>query len=132
VLEEIDGYVARSDLGGAVRAAFPRVMNGVGRAFGTVFPPRWTARDVLAHGLRSDAGNPSSLLLELSALYEPVRFGRRSDWISGDLRELVRRIYSETPVGKRHESLLPQFSLPSPPGSSTSAVRRASAQVGRW
>ncbi|HXY47676.1 MAG TPA: hypothetical protein VEK13_07280 [Thermoplasmata archaeon] len=100
-LREIEKFLAKSEYSKAVLAAFPLVMVDVQRAFGTTFPPHWTGRDVLAHGLRPDSGNLPSLLYSLYRLYEPVRFGRESDWTPGDLRGIVQRIYAETPVGKR-------------------------------
>jgi hypothetical protein len=112
-LTEVEKSLARSDYRGAVLAVFPLVMVDVERAFGTEFPAHWTARDVLAHGIRGDSGNLPSLLLELYALYEPVRFGQESDWVRGDVLELVRRIYSETALGKRRE---PPISSPPPTG----------------
>ncbi len=99
-LREIDKFLAKGEYAKAVLAAFPLVMIDVQRAFGTTFPLHWTGRDVLAHGLRRDSGNLPSLLYSLYRLYEPVRFGRESDWAPGDLREIVRRIYAETAVGR--------------------------------
>jgi hypothetical protein len=113
-LREIDKFLARSEYAKAVLAAFPLVMIDVQRAFGTTFPPHWTGRDVLAHGLRPDSGNLASLLYSLYRLYEPVRFGRESDWTPGDLRGIVRRIYAETAVGRRR--------APPSPGPAVSTV----------
>jgi len=114
-LREVDKYLAKSEYAKAVLTAFPLVMNDVQRAFGTTFPAHWTARDVLAHGLRPDSGNLPSLLYALYRLYEPVRFGKESDWTAGDLRGIVQRIYAETAVGKRRAPPAPSsWSLPLP------------------
>jgi hypothetical protein len=114
VLREIDRHIARSDYAAAVLAAFPLVMKDVERAFGTPFPSHWTARDVLAHGLRSDVGNLPTLLFQLYTLYEPIRFGRESDWVQGDVREIVRRIYTDTVLGRRRV-IAPTWEVPPPP-----------------
>ncbi len=99
-LAEVERLLAAADYPQAVLVAFRRVMVDVQRAYGTRFPSHWTGRDVLAHGLRADSGNLRSLLLELYGLYEPVRFGPPSDPEPAVLRELVRRIYAETPIGR--------------------------------
>lgn len=111
-LRKIDEFLARSEYAKAVLTAFPLVMIDVQRAFGTTFPPHWTGRDVLAHGLRPDSGNLPTLLYSLYRLYEPVRFGRESDWEPGDLREIVKRIYAETAVGKRRAPPPPRPAAP--------------------
>ncbi len=111
-LTEVEQRLTRSDYRGAVLTGFPLVMLDVEKAFGTEFPAHWTARDVLAHGIRGDSGNLPSLLFELYSLYEPIRFGQEKDWVRGDVLELVRRIYSETALGKRRDASLPQLTLP--------------------
>lgn len=94
--EEVERFLARGDNAGAVRTAFPLVMNDVQAVYGLGFPPHWTARDVLAHGLRTDMGRLPDLLFQLYSMYEPVRYGLPRDWVSGDVREILRRIYAET------------------------------------
>jgi hypothetical protein len=103
----VDKRLAAGDVAGAVRAAFPLVMMDVQRAYGVTFPPHWTSRDVLAHGLRPDMGRLPDLLLQLHALYEPVRFGTERDWVAGDVRGLVVRIYTETSL----RALAQQYAL---------------------
>jgi len=95
-LEEVERHLSRSDFGGAVRAVFPLVMVDVQRVFGLSFAPHWTARDVLAHGLRTDMGRLPDLLFQLYSMYEPIRYGLERDWVQGDVRDVVRRIYSDT------------------------------------
>jgi len=95
-MEEVERHLSRSDFGGALRAVFPLVMVDVQRVYGLSFPPHWTARDVLAHGLRTDMGRLPDLLFQLYSMYEPIRYGLERDWVRGDVREIVRRIYSET------------------------------------
>jgi len=95
-VEEVEMHLSRADFGGAVRAALPLIMVDVQRAYDLSFPPHWTARDVLAHGLRSDMGGLPDLLFQLYSLYEPVRYGLEKDWVRGDVRDIVRRIYTET------------------------------------
>jgi len=93
---EVQRFLGRSDPGGAVRAALPLIMVDVQRVYSLSFPIYWTARDVLAHGLRPDMGRLPDLLFQLYSIYEPVRFGERRDWVPGDLLGIVRRIYTET------------------------------------
>lgn len=131
-LREIDRYLGEGEYSKAVLAAFPLVMVDVQRAFGAAFPAHWTARDVLAHGLRTDAGNLPTLLIDLYRIYEPVRFGRESDHVEGDVRETVRRIYAETVLGKRVESALPRLTLPKTPLSRPSATSPPVEEVDRW
>lgn len=95
-IAEVEKHLARSDVAGALRVAFPLIMIDVQRVYDLVFPAHWTARDVLAHGLRPDMGRLPDLLFQLYSLYEPVRFGERRDWMDGDVRGIVRRIYTET------------------------------------
>lgn len=98
---EVEKRLSRSDYGGAVSVAFPLVMNDVQRAYALSYPRHWTARDVLAHALRPDMGALPDLLFQLYRLYEPVRFGREQDWVRGDVREILRRIYTETALRVR-------------------------------
>lgn len=98
---EMEKYLARSDIAGAVRTVFPLVMMDVQGVYDLSFPIHWTARDVLAHGLRPDMGRLPDLLFQLYSIYEPVRFGERRDWVGGDVREIVRRIYTETGLRSR-------------------------------
>lgn len=96
VIEEVERHLSRGDFGGAVRAALPLIMIDVQKAYSLSFSPHWTARDVLAHGLRPDMGRLPDLLFQLYSMYEPIRYGLERDWVRGDVREIVRRIYSET------------------------------------
>ena len=93
---EAQRYLDAGDPATAVRVAFPLVMMDVQRVYDLKFPPHWTSRDVLAHGLRPDMGRLIDLLWQLHRLYEPVRFGSREDWVSGDVTGLMRKIYTET------------------------------------
>jgi len=100
-LEILEQPGAYGGVAGALRAAFPLVLRDVEQAFGRPFPPHWTDRDILAHGLRSDSGLLPTLLLDLYALYEPVRYGQERDRVAGDPVALARRVYSETPLARR-------------------------------
>jgi hypothetical protein len=116
-VDVFEAALARGDGPGAVRAVFPLVVRDVEAAFGTTFPPFWTDRDIVSMGLRPDSGILPSLMLDLYALYEPIRYGRDSFPDTSAAVGLVRRIYSETPLGR---------SRPAVPGRSTLPV------LGRW
>ena len=132
-LEEVDACLARGEYARAVRTAFTRAMLDVQEAFGTRFPAHWTARDVLAHGLRPDSGSLSTLLFELYRLYEPIRFGQASDVIQGDVREIVRRLYAETPIGRRAAPAPPTRAWPATAGPTPAALPpRPVQEVDRW
>ncbi len=133
VLEEVDACLARGEYPRAVRTAFTRVMLDVQESFGTRFPAHWTARDVLAHGLRPDSGSLSTLLFELYRLYEPIRFGQASDVVQGDVREIARRLYAETPIGRRTTPATPTRAWPATPGPTpTVPPPRPMQEVDRW
>lgn len=98
---QADRRLAQSDFAGAVRVAFPLVMIDLQWVYNLSFPRHWTARDVLAHGLRSDMGRLPDLLFQFYEIYEPIRYGQEQDWVRGDLREILRRIYTETGLRNR-------------------------------
>ena len=96
VVAEAERHLATEDYSAAVLEAFPRVMTDVARAYGTHFPAHWTARDVIAHGLRSDTGALPDLLRSLYELYEPVRYGPAARPTNGALLSLLERVYART------------------------------------
>lgn len=118
-IEEVEKFLARADFAGAARAAFPLVMIDVRAVYGLSFPPHWTARDVLAHGLRADMGRLPDLLFQLYSIYEPVRYGLPRDWVQGDVREILRRIYTETGLRSAPDLPLEVSSLSRPTFSVT-------------
>lgn len=138
-IQELEKHLAHSDYGGGIRAAFPLVMIDVQLSYDLRFPSHWTARDVLAHGLRADMGRLPDLLFQLYSLYEPVRFGLERDWIRGDVRKILHQIYTETAL--RSRPVPPMESRPAPsslsrPTFSVVPVRaelaNPSKEAGRW
>jgi len=130
-LDELNDHLGRGDFSGAMRAVFPRIMIDVQRAYNLTFPPHWTARDVLAHGLRGDMGRLPDLLFQLYSIYEPVRYGEERDWVRSDPREIVRRIYTETglrsilgrPADPEYSEFRPTFSVVRPGRESGPATK---------
>ncbi len=121
-VEVATAALARGDYPGAVRAAFPLVVQDVEEAFGRPFPRHWTDRDIIVHGLRPDSGNLPSLMLDLYLLYEPVRYGDPREPGSGDLAGALQRLYTD--------SVLARWKASNPPGSRAFSVgRRATVQV---
>jgi len=114
-ISQAEKFLSRGDFGGAVRVAFPLVMVDVQWVYNLAFPRHWTSRDVLAHGLRPDMGRLPDLLFQLYQLYEPVRYGQERDWVRGDLREILRRIYSDTALRDRQNAIEQAGTVPVAP-----------------
>jgi hypothetical protein len=135
ILDSVEQTLARGDFRTAVATAYLRVVLDIQAAYGLSLPRQWTHREFLTRFLRGDMGPLPTLVAQLYALYEPARYGTRMQWVQGDLRGLLGRIYSEPslrglyeppssglrtstgPAAYRHET-----QYPSPAGDSKPSV----------
>lgn len=95
-IERAEAELARGHYGEAVLVSYRLVLADFQRAYGLNLLASWTYRDFLERSLRSDMGRLPELLIHLTTLYEPARFGRLEDWIREDLLQTLRLLYSET------------------------------------
>ncbi|MCI4343360.1 MAG: hypothetical protein L3J92_04500 [Thermoplasmata archaeon] len=79
----------------AVREAYHRVVLDLQKAYGLSLPAQWTHREFLSDFLRNDMGILTTLVAQLYRLYEPVRYGVRSDWLTEDPLPILHLIYNE-------------------------------------
>ena len=87
----------------AVRRAYRLAFDGTVRAYGLAIPPSCSDRRFVKEALRPDMGPLVELSPELYRLYEPVRFGTTRTGDRDHLLALLRRLFSETVLGRIHD-----------------------------
>jgi hypothetical protein len=90
--------IAAGEYARAVKESYHRVVLDVQKAFSLALPAQWTHRQFLSEFLRDDMGILTTHVARLYALYEPVRYGRPTEWSLEDPMPVVRRIYAEPPM----------------------------------
>lgn len=101
ILTETKRRIYRGDVAGALRYAYPLVLEDLQKAYGLSFPPEWTHEEILRLGLPRGAGPVEEFLPRLYRLYAPARYGlaRTSPAVDGaEAVELLRSIYSVAPM----------------------------------
>jgi len=96
VLDNAQALLLKGEYGRAVSDSYHRVVLDLQKAYGLTLPAQWTHREFLSDFLREDMGVVTTRVAGLYRLYEPVRYGRESDWARGDLMDLLRQIYEES------------------------------------
>ena len=98
VISNAEKRLAAGEYARAVSDAYHRVVLDLQKAYGLSLPAQWTHREFLSDFLREDMGILTTLVARLYRMYEPVRYGSESDWVKGDLVELLSEIYAEPPM----------------------------------
>lgn len=98
---EVKRRVLRGDVAGALRYAYPLVLEDLQKAYDVSFPPEWTHEEILRRGLPPGAGPVDELLPRLYRLYAEARYGDGAALTAEDGREaleLLRSLYAVAPM----------------------------------
>jgi hypothetical protein len=101
ILTETKRRIYRGDVAGALRYAYPLVLEDLQRAYGVEFSPAWTHEEILRNGLPPGAGPISEFLPRLYQLYGPARYGGKDPLppdAGTETIELLRSIYAFAPM----------------------------------
>jgi len=112
---ELRDRLDRGEYAEADRRAFSVAFEGTVRAYGLTVPRSCSDRRFLTEYLRPDMGPLVELVRELYRLYEPVRFGTVKSGDRDAFLQLLRRLYSETVLGRIHDPSFQPSALPAEP-----------------
>lgn len=101
LIAETKRRLVRGDVPGALRYAYPIVLEDVQKAYGVAFPAEWTHEEILRRGIPPGAGPVGEFLARLYRLYAPARYsdGRPLTPEDGtEAIELLRGIYAVAPM----------------------------------
>jgi hypothetical protein len=101
VLTETKRRIYRGDVPGALRYAYPLVLEDVQKAYGVTFPPEWTHEEILRMGVPTTAGPVAEFLPKLYELYAPARYsdgGTLPPDAGPRTIEILRSLYSVAPM----------------------------------
>jgi hypothetical protein len=101
ILTETKRRIFRGDVAGALRYAYPLVLEDVQKAYGVTFPPEWTHEEILRHGIPAQAGPIAEFLGQLYRLYAPARYSDGAGLAPEagmEAIELLRSIYAFAPM----------------------------------
>jgi hypothetical protein len=97
ILTETKRRIYRGDVAGALRYAYPLVLEDVQRAYGVSFPPEWTHEEILRAGIPPGAGPVAEFLPKLYELYAPARYSNGASLppeAGAQTIEILRSLYS--------------------------------------
>jgi hypothetical protein len=101
ILTETKRRIFGGDVAGALRYAYPLVLEDLQKAYGVQFPIAWTHEEILRRGLPPGAGPIGEFLPRLYRLYGPARYGEAVDIPESagvETIELLRSIYAFAPM----------------------------------
>jgi len=101
ILTETKRRIYRGDVAGALRYAYPLVLEDVQKAYGVTFPPEWTHEEILRAGLPPGAGVVAEFLPRLYRLYAPARYSGDTPLppeAGTEAIEVLRSLYSVAPM----------------------------------
>jgi hypothetical protein len=101
LLIETKRRIYRGDVAGALRYAYPLVLEDVQRAYGVSFPPEWTHEEILRTGIPPGAGPIAEFLPRLYKLYAPARYSDGGPLPPGagtETIEILWSLYSVAPM----------------------------------
>ena len=101
LLAETKRRIFAGDTPGALRYAYPLILEDVQRAYGLRFPPEWTHEEILRRGLPPGTGPLAEFLPRLYRLYAPARYSDGASLPPGagmEAVELIRSLYSFAPM----------------------------------
>ncbi|MHB8352574.1 MAG: hypothetical protein ACYDFT_07820 [Thermoplasmata archaeon] len=105
VLTDAKRRLLRRDVAGALRDAYPKLLEDLQRAYGVEFPPGYSHEEILARGFTEPMRPLTEFFDRLYRLYAPVRFGGRMPDDRGDeVLELLRSLYSPEPMWRLYLS----------------------------
>jgi hypothetical protein len=99
ILTEAKRRLARGDVGGALRYAYPRVLDDLGRAYDVEFPPGFSHEEIVGRAF-TEPMQPLRVFFDgLYQLYAPVRFGGSAlPGRSNEVLEMLRSLYAAEPM----------------------------------
>lgn len=101
ILTETKRRVYGGDVAGALRYAYPLVLEDLQKAYGVQFPEGWTHEEILRQGLPPGAGPIGEFLPRLYRLYGAARYGVGAELPASagtETIELLRSIYAFAPM----------------------------------
>ncbi|MCI4326236.1 MAG: hypothetical protein L3K16_01160 [Thermoplasmata archaeon] len=99
VLTEAKRHLVRGDVPGALRYAYPKVLEDLARAYGTAIPEGFSHEEIVDRGFTPEMAPLLDFFDRLYALYAPARFGTGPAPEAGDeVLELLQSLYSAEPM----------------------------------
>lgn len=96
VITQVKRRVQEGHLAEAATLAYQTAVVDLQRAYQFRFPPHWTHLDVLQWARRHNLGIVADCIAKLYRLYEPVRYGRASDLVEGDVISPLTSLYAQS------------------------------------
>ena len=124
VLTEVKRLLGRGDVAGALRYAYPKVVEDLARAYRTNLPAGFSHEDILSRGFTEEMRPLLEFFDRLYRLYMPVRYGNRpAPGAPDEVLELLQSLYGAEPMWRlyvadavptpdRARSAAPEGSLP--------------------
>lgn len=105
VLTDAKRRMLQQDVAGALRNAYPKLLEDLQRAYGVEFPPGFSHEEILARGFTEPMRPLTEFFDRFYRLYAPVRFGgRMPDDRGNEVLELLRSLYSPEPMWRLYLS----------------------------
>jgi hypothetical protein len=99
VLTETKRRIVRGDVGGALLYAYPKVVEDLGRAYGTTFPEGFAHEEIVARAFTAEMAPLREFFDQLYRWYAPVRFGRNPSAEAGEaVVGLLQSLYAAEPM----------------------------------
>lgn len=124
VFAKVEALLKQGKDAEAIALAYRSTEDDVRRAFGLKLPKQWTHRELLEKYLRADMGLLVTLLPELYAKFEPIRYGAPSTPSGEGVMELLRKIYAEPSLRRLSWTIGADSTLTSRPTASRAASTR--------
>ncbi len=127
---KVDALLKQGKPAEAISLAYRSTEDDVRRAFGLKLPKQWTHRELLEKYLRPDMGLLVTLLPQLYAKYEPVRYGSGPPPSGDGVMELLRKIYAEPSMRRLSWTIGADSTLTSRPAAARAPAARPAGGPG--
>jgi hypothetical protein len=111
VISQVRNLLATDRYNEAVTLAFQTAVLDLQRAYQQSFPPHWTHLDVLQWARRNGLGPAAEFLARLYELYEPLRYGRKSEVVRGEVLGPLQALYAQSLMWRLY-SVATRYALP--------------------
>jgi hypothetical protein len=128
VLTEVKRRIAQGDVAGAVRYAYPKVVEDLARAYRIPASPDRTHEEILSSAAIPETGHLPEFVRRLYGLYQPLRYEGPVPALDGEaLFELVQSIYSARPMWQLYlePRAAPPSGRPAPLGTAAGSTSGA-------
>jgi hypothetical protein len=126
VLTEVKRRLGREDVAGALRYAYPKVVEDLARAYQVTIPPGFSHEEIVARGFTEPMRPLLDFFEKLYRLYSPVRYGERpAPGAPQEVLELLQSLYGAEPMWRLYvtEAVRPPPRAESSPTAAAASPR---------